>query len=61
MRVNVITMLRNLGPFAKSEHGVFSLPPHMEGVPQKWEMFISRHGLETITARVVRIRYLRAS
>ena len=33
VRVNVITMLRNLGPFAKLEHGVFSLPHHMEGVP----------------------------
>ena len=35
VRVKVITMLRNLGPFAKPEHGVFSLPPHMEGVSQK--------------------------
>ena len=33
--VNIITMLRNLGPFAKPEHGVFSLPSHVEGVSQK--------------------------
>ena len=35
VRVNVITMLRNLGPLAKPEHGVFSLPPHKEEVSQK--------------------------
>ena len=35
---NVIIMLRNLKPFAKPEHGVFSLPSYIEGVPQKWKM-----------------------
>ena len=34
-------MLRNLGPFAKPEHGVFSLPSHVKGVSQKWNRSLS--------------------
>ena len=34
-RTNVITMSRNLGPFAKPEHEVFWQSPHEEGVSLK--------------------------
>ena len=46
--MNVITMLRNLKPLAKPEHGVFNLPPYMEGVSQKRVMSLS---LDTVRRR----------
>ena len=58
--MNVTTMLRNLRPLTKPEHGVFSLPPRWKASLTKVrDEFISRHGPETLTASVVKMRYLR--
>ena len=60
MTVNVITMLRNLRPFAKPEHRVLSLPSQTKKSPTEMgDKFVSRHSSKTITAKVVRMHYPR--